>query len=182
MSSIIDGSAGLTTNVGAVYNGLQKGTSVASTSGTSINFTSIPSWVERITVMLNGVSTNGTDVLLCQIGTSSGIESSSYFGAYSAVNATPTASLTVSTVGFPLHQPNNAADLFYGQLIITNLSGNIWVAQGCFSRDGSASDSASAASGGKTLSGVLDRLRIIGGTAGSPNNTFDAGSINIIYE
>jgi hypothetical protein len=28
----------------------------------------------------------------------------------------------------------------------------------------------------------LDRLRIIGGTAGNPNNTFDAGSINILYE
>lgn len=34
-------------------------TAVASTSGTSIDFTGIPAWVRRVTVMFNGVSTNG---------------------------------------------------------------------------------------------------------------------------
>ena len=43
-------------------------TAQASTSGTSIDFTSIPSWVKRITVMFNGVSTNGSNNLLIQIG------------------------------------------------------------------------------------------------------------------
>ena len=34
-------------------------TAVASTSGTSIDFTGLPSWVKRITVMFVGVSTSG---------------------------------------------------------------------------------------------------------------------------
>ena len=71
MAVTINGSAGVTTNVGAVYNGLQTGTAVASTSGTSNDFTSIPSWVKRITVMFNGVSTNGTSPVQLQIGAGS---------------------------------------------------------------------------------------------------------------
>ena len=35
---------------------LTLGTAVASTSGTSIDFSSIPSWVKRVTVMFNGSS------------------------------------------------------------------------------------------------------------------------------
>ena len=68
MSVVINGSAGVTTNSGAVYDGLQRGTAVASTSGTSVDFTSIPSWVKRITVMFNGVSTSGTSNPLVQLG------------------------------------------------------------------------------------------------------------------
>jgi len=46
-------------------------TAQASTSGTSIDFTSIPSWVKRVTVMYSGVSTNGTSNFLIQIGAGS---------------------------------------------------------------------------------------------------------------
>ena len=61
VSASVNGTAG---NVPLV-----SGTSQASTSGTSIDFTSIPSWVKRITVMFNGVSTNGTSNLQIQLGT-----------------------------------------------------------------------------------------------------------------
>ena len=50
---------------------ITSGTSQASTSGTSIDFTSIPSWVKRITLMFNGVSTNGTSNYQIQIGSGS---------------------------------------------------------------------------------------------------------------
>jgi hypothetical protein len=56
------------------------GTAVASTSGTSIDFTSIPSWVKRITVMIAGVSTNGSSIIQIQLGDSGGVETSGYTG------------------------------------------------------------------------------------------------------
>jgi hypothetical protein len=80
MSTIIDGSASVTINSGAVL-GITSGTAVASTSGVSIDFTSIPSWVKRITVMFSGVSTNGTSPLQVQLGTSGGVDATSYIGA-----------------------------------------------------------------------------------------------------
>jgi len=70
MTVTINGSAGVTTNSGAVYDSLQRGTAV-SASGTSVDFTSIPSWVRRITVMLSGVSLSGTSNYVFQIGAGS---------------------------------------------------------------------------------------------------------------
>jgi len=51
-------SSNLTTGTGAIYNGIQSSTSVSTTSGTAIDFTNIPSWVKRITIMFNVVTTN----------------------------------------------------------------------------------------------------------------------------
>ena len=77
MAITLDGSSGIntsssvTTGTGAVYNGLQSSTAQATTSGTSITFTGIPSWVKRITVMFNGVSTSGTSPVQIQLGAGS---------------------------------------------------------------------------------------------------------------
>ena len=69
------GVAGSTTQTLVANSGtlapIVSGTAVASTSGTSIDFTGIPSWVKRITVMLNGVSTSGTSIVQVQIGSGS---------------------------------------------------------------------------------------------------------------
>lgn len=160
------------------------GTAVASTSGTSIDFTGIPSWVKRITVMFNGVSTNGTSALQVQIGDSGGIETTSYVsnagvmaGAYpGAVGVDVTA-----TAGFLLEYSQQAAgDILSGHLVLTNVSGNIWVGSGLLgSTTAGVGRQIFLFTGAKTLSDVLDRVRIttVGGTA-----TFDAGSLNILYE
>lgn len=179
MSVIIDGSAGVTTNVGAVYNGLQSGTAVASTSGTSIDFTSIPSWVKRITVMFSGVSTNGTSQVQVQLGTSSGIVTSGYLGTATvfATNAIATAN---TSSGFQLYFQvlDTAAAIRHGQLIISNVSGNVWVGNGNFGL--SNSTYATAISAGISLASALDRVRIT--TIAPGTDLFDAGSINIMYE
>ena len=57
---------------------ITNGTAVASTSGTSIDFTSLPNWIKRITVMFNQVSTSGTAYKFIRLGTSGGIVSSGY--------------------------------------------------------------------------------------------------------
>ena len=147
-------------------------TAQASTSGTSIDFTSIPSWVKRITVMFKGVSTNGTSPLLIQIGagsvTSSGYNSNSW---------TANTSNTSSTLGFIQQGVNSAPNLAYGISTICSFGSNAWVE--AHSLGGDVANDASVGGGAVTLGGALDRVRI---TTVNGTDTFDAGSINILYE
>ena len=180
MSVVIDGSAGVTTNVGAVYNGIQAATAVASTSGTSIDFTSIPSWVKRITVMFNGVSTNGTSIVQVQIGAGS-VTTTGYLAYATAYGSSTSFSTTSATSGFVTGQGNSAAgSTRYGTATITNISGNSWVFASVFADSGSTSGAIMSGGGGSiALGGTLDRVRI---TTVNGTDTFDAGSINILYE
>ena len=162
--------AGTPTGVGV----LTSGTAVASTSGTSIPFTGIPSWVKRITVMLQGVSTNGTANLQIQIGSGS-ISTSGYVGGVQISSS----ALSVTT-GFGVTYNNTAATATTGAYVITLLSGNTWIVSGMNYRN--SDNGMSLSSGSITLSGTLDQLRIIASTTGNPADTFDAGTINILYE
>ena len=154
---------------------LTSSTSVASTSGTSIDFTGIPSWVKRITIVFSGVSTNSTNPIQVQIG--SGSYTTSGYNATSG-RFSSSSNSNNSTVGFIITSPG-ASDITSGNLILTNLTSNTWVA----SFSGKASTTVCCVAGGDvSLSGTLDRLRIIGSTTGVPTDTFDAGTINILYE
>jgi len=151
-------------------------TSQATTSGTSIDFTGIPSWAKRITVMLNGVSTNGTSDLLLRVGA----------GSFSTSGYASTASAGVSggqfnnrTDGFLLTYPSVVdACVFKGVMTFLGMGSNVWV------QSGNVSDSVSQAvnsgsSGSITLGGTLDRIRL---TTVNGTDTFDAGEVNIMYE
>ena len=150
---------------------LISGTAVASTSGTSIDFTGIPSWAKRITVMFNGVSTNGTSNFLIQLGNGSVVTS-----GYTGVSSSGTAVATNSTAGFIVSSNQAAVSLYNGIVTISNVSGNIWAESGTI---GSPSNVNTVSSGVITLGGALDRIRI---TTVNGTDTFDAGSINILYE
>lgn len=152
------------------------GTAVASTSGTSIDFTSIPSWVKRITVMYSGVSTNGTSNYLVQIGSGS-VTSSGYASGSFSVDGTNSTGTSTSTAGFLTARVVTAAALFTGSIVISNITGNTWVE--CGSLINISAGWGTTSTGSLALAGVLDRVRIttVGGT-----DTFDAGSINILYE
>jgi hypothetical protein len=161
-----------------VSTGLTLATAVASTSGTAIDFTGIPSWVTRITVMFNGVSTNGTSTLQCQIGTSGGVQTTAYVSNTATIpNGTPAS--TAVTTGFGLNANMGATVTMFGafRLNLLNNATGIWVCDGVFARGDTVANYVFA--GSKTLSGALDRIRI---TTVNGTDTFDAGSINILYE
>ena len=160
--------AGTPTGVGV----LTSGTVVASTSGTSIDFTGIPSWVKRITVIFRDVSLNGNSNIQIQLGDSGGIETTGYLGGAWTNNATAT-----STSGAPISGGYVAAWAYSGTSTIFNLDSNNWVFSSC----GAASNNGNPTLGGssKTLSATLDRIRI---TTVNGTDAFDAGSINILYE
>lgn len=154
------------------------GTAVSSTSGTAIDFTGIPSWAKRITVMFSGVSTNGGAGLFIQLGTASGIETSSYAGTvlYSTTS-TPTA--TNMSSGFTVAgSATSAASVLNGvtTLCLVNASTNTWAEQGTLG--GSDNNYIHISGGVKSLAGTLTQVRVSGGGT----NTFDAGTINILYE
>jgi hypothetical protein len=155
-------------------------TAVATTSGTAVDFTSIPSWVKRITVVFSAVSPSTTSPLIVQIGSSGTVETSSYAGVCPIIAGTDVNNLPMST-GFLLtyntgYTLNNGS--YSGSLVLTNVSSNTWVATGILSN--SVSPYANFfPSGRKTITGTLDIVRF---TSVSGTNTFDAGSVNILYE
>lgn len=151
------------------------GTAVSAT-GTSIDFTGIPSWVKRITVAYASLSTNGGSALIVQLGDSGGIETTGYLG--SGVFSGPSTGSGNSTVGLLLSGGSSAGSVsFHGSMIITKLTGNTWCSM-CVSGQ-SDSSYAAYAGGSKALSDTLDRIRI---TTGNGTDSYDAGTINILYE
>ena len=150
-------------------------TAVASTSGTSIDFTGLPSWVKRITLMFQGVSTNGTSNWLFQLGSGSATTSGYLGTGYRATNAGSWINIAFTTgFGVPF---DTASAVVHGSIVFANITGNNWVANGFLSR--SDTTTTGGTGGSISLAGVLDRVRIttVGGT-----DTFDAGTINILYE
>ena len=154
---------------------LTLGTPQASTSGTAITFSSIPSGTKRITIMLAGVSTSGSSPVIVQLGDSGGVETTGYLGSVSDVGG----STTNETTGLFLESAGNGTHIRHGNVVfnLENSSSNTWVGTGNISRSESTGLHWSNAS--KSLSGTLDRVVI---TTEGGSDTFDAGAINILYE
>jgi hypothetical protein len=163
-----------TTTIAAPSNIIKSGTAVASTSGTAIDFTSIPSWVKRVAVMFNGVSTNGTSNFQVQLGAGS-VVTTGYLGNCSNQSGAVTSAFST---GFVVSLSNGIASTLSGQCVIALLSSNVYVETSVLA-DYSAAGAVRTGSGSVTLSGTLDRVRI---TTVNGTDTFDAGSINILYE
>ena len=173
-NAVITGTLQANGVTGSVYP-LVLGTAVASTSGTAIDFTGIPSWVRRITVMFNNVSLSGTSRLVVRLGTSSGVVATGYTAVAIAINSASSTAGAAETTGFSVFQ-NTAADTASGHMVITRITGNTWVASHTVRV---AATICGIGSGDVVLAADLDRVRIttVGGT-----DTFDAGSINILFE
>jgi len=153
-----------------------QGTAVASTSGTSVTFTGIPSWAKQITVMFNGVSTNGTSLPQVQVGSGS-VSTSGYATTSSITVNVGTSGVVQATTGFQLTNAGNASYIFSGSLILTLISSNTWVGLGNNTVTTNVFNTVAGVS--PTLSGALDRVVI---TTVNGTDTFDAGSINILYQ
>lgn len=151
-------------------------TAKATTSGTSIDFTGIPSWVNRITVMLNQVSTNGTDGTIIQLGDSGGIEDTGYVGTGTAITGANTCGISSFTAGFSAGTGVLATASRSGVIFLLHAGANTWIASGTVTNGATA---AGHTQGVKVLSGTLDRVRL---TTTGGTNAFDNGSVNISYE
>lgn len=157
---------------------LTLGTAQNSTSGTSIDFTSIPSWVKRVTVMLSGVGINANTYLLVQLGDSGGIENTGYLASSVLTSGYDVGNFTTGLAGFPVYDNSHPTTATWtGSLVFTNFGSNQWICSGLVS-DSDGNHVVNTA-GSKTLSATLDRIRI---TTNSGTAAFNAGQINIMYE
>jgi hypothetical protein len=155
---------------------LTRATAVAATSGTAIDFTGIPSWAKRITLMLDQVSTNGTSFVEVRLGTSAGIQLSGYNCIGSSVLQNTLPNVTVSNTGATVLGSTTSASRV-GSIVFNLLADNTWSFSGVTCDLGQVAAGQSA--GLVALSATLDRVRL---TTVNGTDTFDAGTVNIIYE
>ena len=155
---------------------LTLGTAQATTSGTFIDFTGIPSWVKRITVMFNGVSTNGTSNVQVQLGAGS-IITSGYVGSGLRIQGSTATTFSSFTSGFAIATINSSTDTQNGSIVLNTLGSNIWTCNGGIYSAGYVATHQTV--GLLAIGGTLDRLRL---TTVNGTDLFDAGSVNIMYE
>jgi hypothetical protein len=122
--------------------------------------------------MFNGVSYSGVALPRVQLGTSGGVVSSGYSGSFQGAS---TANLSA---GFDVGSGySSAANTWNGQYIISNVTGNTWSATAVIG--GSNAGFMAYMAGVVSLSGTITQVRI---TSTNGTDTFDAGTINILYE
>jgi hypothetical protein len=160
---------------GDVQSVLIPGTAQASTSGPSITFGSIPSWVKRISILFNNVSTNGTSPVIVRIGSGS-VLSSGYRSFQNGFNTGGGIAASFNSTGFITESGSSVSFSRVGSMILFTTGSNIWQEFGQINQDNT---SGNYLQGQVALSGVLDRVVI---TTVNGTDSFDAGLINILYE
>jgi hypothetical protein len=147
---------------------------IAAAGQTTLPQTGIPSWVNRVQVVLSLLSTNGTSDLLLQVGDGAYV-TTGYVCNYQGFTGGTTGLLT-STAGF-IADIDNAANQNSGTITLERLgTGNTWVATGTIRRNGSSNG---FLVGEIALTGALDRIRLntVNGT-----DTFDVGNVSFSWE
>lgn len=167
-------SAGLTTVNNGISGTITRQTA-QSASGTSITFSSVPSWVKQITLHFSGISLSGTDHFLIRLSTGGTFASTGYVGGTTIPGPGPSVVGINSTVGAIVYG-GDAANVITGSYTFTNITGNTWVGTGINTYENTPNYTGIAVSK-VTLGGTLDGIRILASGA----NTFDAGTINVTY-
>lgn len=173
------GTGTATTNVWASAANVKITSATAQTATgveTSFDFTGIPSTASRITLMMAGISTNGSAKVQVQLiisGTpvTSGYKCTGVPVADTAVNAQSYTSGFVFTFG----NSESASYTRHGNMLITKISSTLWSVSGTLA---DSADNMAITAGSLTISGTLTGVRVT--TTGS--DVFDAGSVNIMYE
>lgn len=149
------------------------GTVQATTSGSHVDFTSLPSWVTTVILVVDASSLSGTDHILVQLGDSGGIETTGYVSD-SNINVPGGAEVNAnSTSGFVLYL-GAAARAARALMTFVKVDTNDWVA----GHVGTVGSTFTVNGGGaKTLSDTLTQLRV----TRTGTDTFDAGQVNIVY-
>ncbi|QIG60028.1 hypothetical protein [Dishui Lake large algae virus 1] len=184
-SLIVSGNVGIGTTIplstlhvnGSIQGIITSMTQQATTTGTFIDFTNIPTWVKRITVIFNGVSSSSTSQHIVQLGTSSGFTTTGYT-SYTGYYAASGSSAVTNAKGF-VSWNNANASLRYIIMTIVNISGYSWVESHSGGLGVSTTPYVISGGGSVTLSEPITSIRL---TTDNGTDSFDAGSMNVQYE
>jgi len=153
------------------------GTAVTA-SGSTVTFTSIPSWVSKITLLFEKLSTNGTSIVYVRVGSGGTLSSLGYDVWRSVVNTGGNSDAYDDTIGVAIDGTAAAAERT-GSITFTKLgSSNKWIISGNTMRIQSGSNAIAAGHAGSVT--LSDQLNIIGINCAA--NSFDAGTVNVIYQ
>ena len=174
----ITSSGTVATNLGNIYPLVSTNTA-NTTSGTTVTVaTGIPSWTKRITIVLNGISMSGVSRILIQLGYGSPVtyDTTNYQSTGEHYDGTDNP-ISQITSGFVIGSSSAATTIWNVLYTLINVPGsNTWI--GGFS-GGTSGGSVTFGGGRCDLSGTLTAIRLntVNGT-----DTFDAGTVNILYE
>jgi hypothetical protein len=154
---------------------ITRAATVASTSGTSITFTGIPSTARRIVMLFHNVSTTGTSNYIVRVGTSSGAVASGYNGGYASFTASANVDVQSST-GMTVYDCNAATDSIVGFCTWNQVSSLVWVGNSTVHANVARS---TIAGSGVNPSAVVDRVIL---TTATGTDTFDNGTVTIMWE
>lgn len=155
---------------------------IPTTSGTIREIPYIPPWVKRITLWGRDLSCTAGSEFMVQLGDSGGLETTGYDSIDVAIDNVLAISLVAVTTGLVMTNSNliPAATPYTGKMTIElyDPANNTWLSHAI----GHAWDGATRvtvnATGAKSLTGTLDKMRFT--TVGA--NTFDLGSFNLSLE
>ena len=153
---------------------LTRGTAAATTSGTEVDFTSLPTGIRKITLVLDEVSVNGTSNIRVQFSTGSTFLTTGYISSSARVQSGAAPSFNSSTNSFVVINNDNANREFSGNFTWFNITGNVWVLSGNANDDSFVRSMVSA--GRVDLAGTLDGIKV------RTDDGFDNGQVNIFYE
>ena len=131
----------------------------------------LPSWVKRVTLSIVGTSTNGTSTIQIRMQTGGVYQTSGYESC-----ATTNGTVGESTAGFLVTQAVLAAQVLCGVFTFVQLTPNTWVMTGSCYHNPSV---ASFCSGSIVLGGTLEAIKFV---TTNGTDTFDAGTVNVMYE
>lgn len=146
-------------------------------SGTAVDFTGIPSWVQKVTVTVQGLSTGGTSLLQIQLGTGGGLQTTGYAASVAGLVNAASVTTVLHSTGVPLIHSMAAVVALHGVVTLVRGANDNWVFHGNLGRSDLAVNIITA--GSKSLGAALDRIRV---TTVNGTDTFDAGTINVVYE
>ncbi len=148
------------------------GTQIVDSGNNSEEFTGIPSTATDIDLFFNLMSFTGTVSATVVLGDGGGYETGSYSGDSFAIEGGSINQVTHPTSSFTFRTANGAGDSFNGLIRVRRMdtSGFVYMTRHQIVINGSITTSIQGG-GSKTLSAVLDRIKISGGTFDG-NSTF----------
>ena len=156
----------------------------ATTSGTTVDITSIPSWVKRITLILDQLSNDSSRAIWLRLGSGGSPDTTAdYKFSYISINTSGNTNIgTTTSSRISIGDGYSASSSIMGKVVITNITGNSWHID---SYTGDLVDIGGAyetpqfmGNGQKSLSGTLDNIQLLLSGAGD----FDAGQVTVYYE
>jgi len=165
---------------GSVWSSTQKivqGTSVAPSGTAAASFTSLPSWVKRVTVQFSALTSatiNATMVVQLGTGATPTYTTSGYVGTIGQTFNGTASGATAFSSGFTINAGFAANSPLYGTVTLTNLTGNSWIGTVNLGRTGTLM---SGTGGGLiALGATLTAVQILSSA------NYNGGTVNILYE